>query len=137
MQINVVRLTRFEGAGGFKGFSTVEILLEGNNKIEFNSLAIKEFTKDGETKLIVTPAQQQSKKDQKYYDMYKVHGQLWWDVVNAVLAVYNGEAEATGSTQLAPTEQTAPTSPASTKRDMVRGESAAKKTGPSTKNPFA
>ena len=140
MQVNVVRVTKFEGKGGFKGFATVDIMLDEESKVTLNSLAIKEWTpKDGgETKLIVTPAQSPPKKDgDKWNDNYKVTGPFWWVVVNAVLDVYNGKAEATGMTPASTGDS--PASPANTKRDVVRTEgaaAAAKKPGPKNSNPF-
>lgn len=123
MEITVPRLTRFE-AGNFKGFASAVLDLGDGVKITINSLGIKEWTKDGETKLIVTPPQQQSKKDQKYYDMVHVDGQLWWDITNAVLAKFNGEEDTTTTSDVSGT-------PGAAKAAMME-----KKPTPANKNPF-
>lgn len=88
MEIKVIRVTPFEGKGGMKGFASVAIVVE-ESEITINSIAIKESNKEG-NKLYCSPPQQLSPKDNKYYDIANIKGQLWWDVSNAVLAAYSG-----------------------------------------------
>jgi DNA-binding cell septation regulator SpoVG len=122
MEINVVRVTKFAGKGGMLGFATIE-LVEGENKVILPSLNIKEITKDGETKHFVFAAQAKG-KDGKYYDQYSVKGPLFWDITNAVMAVYNGEAEVKetpkSDAKAALTETSSSISPAAAKAKVTK-----------------
>lgn len=90
MEVKVTRITPFSGKGGFLGFASVAIMV-GESEININSISIKESDKDGQRKIYCTPPQQLNAKDNKYYDIANIKGQLWWDVNNAVVAAYKGE----------------------------------------------
>lgn len=92
LEIKVVRLNKYEGKYGMKGFCAVELHMGDDIVVTLNSISIKEITKDGNTKLIACPPQQKNEKDNKYYDYFNVKGQLWWDISNAILTEYNGGA---------------------------------------------
>lgn len=108
MEIKVTKITPFNGKGGLLGFASVALVV-GENQISLNSISIRESNKDGNIKIYCSPAQQLSTKDNKYYDIFNIQGQLWWDINNAIIAAYKGEnsSKATATeTPQQPTQQT-------------------------------
>lgn len=91
MEIEVVRVTKFEGKNGFRGFATVKFT-DGESSMTVNGFTIGE-TKNG--KLIGKAPEQKGKNDGEYHPIVYLEGDFFWKTSDAIVAAYNDAGERT------------------------------------------
>lgn len=93
MEIEVVRISRFQGKNGFLGYATVKLSFEEYSMV-INGFTISE-TKSG--KIIGKPPQAKSPKDDKWYDTVTLEDTLFWKVSDEIVKVYSKGGSGTSS----------------------------------------
>ena len=93
MDVEVIRINRFTGKSGFMGYATVKISFEDYSMV-INGFTISE-TKSG--KLMGKPPQTKSPKDDKWYDVVTLEGDLLWKISNEIVRQYENGSSGTGT----------------------------------------